>query len=123
LALIFRRIFMARKKNEELNEDNNLQENINIDNSGAEDEKTPPKPNENENGKENENGENESSKNETSSNKTVRIKAKSNTGFKNYYRCNLRFAPEFSYFEVSPEVLDSLKNDCHLTIVEEAEKE
>lgn len=112
---------MARKKNEELNEDNNLQENINIGNSGAEDEKTPPIPNEN--GKENENGENESSKNETSSNKTIRIKAKSNTGFKNYYRCNLRFAPEFSYFEVSPEVLDSLKNDCHLTIVEETEKE
>ena len=114
---------MARKKNEEPNGDNNLQQNINIDNSGAEDEKTPPKPNENENGKENENGENESSKNENSSNKTIRIKAKSNTGFKNYYRCNLRFAPEFSYFEVSPEVLDSLKNDCHLTIVEEAEKE
>ncbi len=115
--------FKDKESERQDNADNNsnLQTNINIDHSDAvgeqmssEDEKSPPKPNGNEDGKENENEQNENINTEI-----VRIKAKSNTGFKNYYRCDLRFTPEFADFEVSPEILDSLKNDCHLTIVED----
>lgn len=45
-----------------------------------------------------------------------KIKAKSQTGLNVYYRNGLKFAPVFQDYEVSREVYESLKKDCHLTV-------
>lgn len=114
---------MARNKDnkdkENNNLDNHLQEKINKDSDLSESEKTHPTDSE----PKNENGENNAGENKDGENKEKlkRIRAKSNTGFKNYYRCGLRFTPEFSDFEVNEETLDNLKKDIHLTIEEIAE--
>ena len=47
-----------------------------------------------------------------------KIKAKSETGLKTYYRKGLKFTPSLHEYEVSKEVYDSLKKDNHLTIID-----
>lgn len=108
---------MARNKDNKDKENNNLDNHLqekNKDSDLSESEKTPPTDSE----PKNEDGENKDGENKE---KLKRIRAKSNTGFKNYYRCGLRFTPEFSDFEVNEETLDNLKKDIHLTIEEIAE--
>ena len=67
--------------------------------------------------------ENEAKKNKTDENENEKVsfKAKSNTGFPNYFRAGLRFTPAFKEYEASKEVYDSLKKDNHLTLSSEIE--
>lgn len=65
--------------------------------------------------------ENEAEKNKVEENEKVSFKAKSNTGFPNYFRAGFRFTPAFKEYEASKEVYDSLKKDNHLTLSSEIE--
>ena len=68
-----------------------------------------------------EENENEAGKNKAEENEKVSFKAKSNTGFPNYFRAGLRFTPAFKEYEASKEIYDSLKKDNHLTLSSEIE--
>lgn len=55
-------------------------------------------------------------KEDTEQKDTYKIKAKSETGLKSYYRKGLKFTPCMQEYEVSKDVYDSLKKDNHLTV-------